>query len=516
MKNIYIIYTLLLIGVTVISTSCESLLEEEVKDQISSDYVFTTEEGLEAGVTAIYNLQRQNNFPTGIGNTGFDINSFFYIATDLGLVRTYFDPYGPGHNATLLEPHKWTIPYQIIDRCNALIKHSVDIEMDQEKKDILIAQMRAIRGELYLDLITMFDNILLITEPFESGTKIIYEPANPTDVYTFIDADLDFAISKLDWTVESGRYGQGVARHIRGKSAMWQGKWQEAADQFDAIVENGTHHLIELDKVFFGDRNNAESLYTYQFSQADGGENSLAGGGSTFYPALFNNRYYELSSGELIQDVALGGQSFGWAFPNDYLRSLYDEDNDLRFETYYYPLQYFVNNPDLPNFGEPLPESSIEDNFRRYHWSIKKYQNDNKPRTSTESYTNYMYYRFAETLLLGAEAHWRASGSDTDIKALEYINMIRERSFGSSAYNFTSINLETYLEEYARELAFEKKRWFLLKRLGLLVERVNTYYMYGSNSTNVVNRTMENHMVRLPIPQSEINLMGDFPQNPNY
>ena len=123
-------------------------------------------------------------------------------------------------------------------------------------------------------------------------------------------------------------------------------------------------------------------------------------------------------------------------------------------------------------------------------------------------------YRLAETLLLGSEAHWRLGN---EAKALEYINTVRRRAYGGSqAYDFTSYTLDTYLEESARELAMERNRWFLLKRLGLLVERQSKYYQYGSNSTNLVLEPMQPHMVTCPIPQSQIDLMGTFPQNPGY
>ena len=92
----------------------------------------------------------------------------------------------------------------------------------------------------------------------------------------------------------------------------------------------------------------------------------------------------------------------------------------------------------------------------------------------------------------------------------------RGRAFESSDYNFTEFTLDTYLEESARELAMEKNRWFLLKRLGLLVERQNLHYRYGSNSSNIVPEPMAPHMVACPIPQSQIDLMGTFPQNPGY
>lgn len=507
----------LAIGLIVIITSCDDFLKETPIDKISSEYVYTTEDGLVSGVTSLYNMQRENNFPTG-SNDGLIENTLFYIGTDLGHNRTFFDPYGSNHNAVSFGKMKWVIPYRIIDRCNAIIAYAKDIKMDEQKKDKLVAQARAIRAELYLDLLSTYDNIVLKTEPSTSDniSGFQYKPADSKEVYKVIDSDLDFAISKLDWVAQPGRYGQGVCRHIRGMSAMWQSKWQEAAAQFDAIVANGTHHLVAIDKVFTGDRNNAESLYTYQFSRSLGGSSDLAGGAPTQYSAIFNNRYYELSSGELIQDVSLGGQAFGWAFPNDYLQSLYDKENDHRYTNYYYPTTYIVNNPSKPNFGQPLPKSSYEDNYRRYHWSLKKYHDEDKPKTSTDSYVNYMYYRFAETLLLGAEAHWKLSGSNSDSKALEYINLIRTRAFGDNNHNFTSIDLNTYLDESARELALEKNRWFLLKRLGLLVERQSLHYTIGSSSGNKKLNPMKPYMVRFPIPQSQIDLMGTFPQNPGY
>jgi hypothetical protein len=175
-----------------------------------------------------------------------------------------------------------------------------------------------------------------------------------------------------------------------------------------------------------------------------------------------------------------------------------------------------VNNTTKTNYGQPLPKTSIENNFRRYHWSTKKYHDETKPATTTDGYANILYHRFAETLLLSAEAHWRLCGSNSDPLALKYINMIRERAYGSSDKNIKSFDLETYLEKDAREMAMEKTRWFLLKRLGILQERVNKYFTFGSNTSNTIRRQMTEKMVRLPIPQSEIDLMGSFPQNSGY
>ncbi len=511
---------ILLLGIALLflNTSCEDFLKEESIDEISEEYVYTTEDGLQVAVYALYNYMRINNFPTDYSD-GLKANAFFMVGTDLGLTRTWFDPYGTVHTATAFPDDKWTVPYKIIDRANAIITNAPKINMDSDTRDNLVAQARAIRGELYFDLIRMYDNILLdtiATTPENAFDPVTYEVADPAKVYELIDSDLDFAIAHLDWVVPSGTYGQGVVRHLRGQSAMWQNDWDEAVIQFDAIINDETHHLVDLDEVFGQNANNAEALYAYQRQEDIGGDDGMAGGGSTVFCSFFNNRLYEMNSGELIRTVDNGGQALGWAYPNDYLKSLYDQDHDLRFSTYYYPLQLYVNNPDKANYGEPLPASSYDNDFRHYHWSLKKYHDTDKDPNTDKSFKSIIYYRYAETLLLGAEAHWRQDNENpTNTYALKYVNEVRERA-GLAAYPFTTFDRDSYLEESARELALEKNRWFLLKRMGLLVERQNMYYQFGSNSNNVALRPMRSYMVRLPIPQSQIELMGTFPQNEGY
>lgn len=518
MKSIY--QLLILFFVTGIS-SCDDFLDEgNPPTSISVDYIYSTPLGFEVGVNALYNLQRSNNVPSDYGDELWS-NVFFYTGTDLCHARAWNIPYDGRFNALNFPASKWKQSYQIIDRATALISAAPQIEMDEEKKNTLLAQAKVIRAELYFDLIRMYDNILLdtiATTPQNAFDSIKYEIADPSQVYALIDSDLDFAIDHLDWEVPSGRYGQGVARHIRGKSAMWQGDWSQAVQQFDSIVKSGSYQLLSNPAdVFSGDRNHAESLLTYQFDLESGGVDSLAGGAWHVFPGLFNARTYEMV-GLRVRDVESGGQSLGWYYPNNYLLSLYDQANDRRFKAYYYPIELTVNDPDSPRFGEAFDTDDYSNQYREYHWSLKKFDDPEKPLFSDRSYSNVIYYRYAEVLLLGAEAHWQLSNKNsTDPMALDYINRVIERAYGNDLHNLTSFTLDDYLEESARELAFEKNRWFLLKRLGKLVERVNLYHTSGSNQGNEAINPMSAHMTRLPIPQSQLDLMGDdFPQNTGY
>ena len=520
MKNIKYI-GILLAGLLFFSTSCTDFLDEQVLDAISVDYIYNTPEGLEVGVNGLYNLQRKNNMPGNEGNP-LRMYALLMVGTDLGITRTYSRPYQvAGHTPQGLSNHKWIVPYQIIDRANALIKAAPNIEMNETAKNKLVAQARVIRGEVYLELLSMYDRILLITEPTTPENifeEKVYTPANPADVYALIDADLDFAIEHLDWSVPAGRYGKGVAKHIKGKSALWQEKWQEAANQFDGIITNGTHGLVAINDVFGQNQRHREAMFLYTRDFDLGGNtDDLAGGRGTWLGSAFQSRYYEMPNNNIIHAAEYGGQALGWYFPNSYLKSLYDQENDLRFETYYYPDTLLVNNPAKANFGQPVPQSQIPDNYRQYHWSLKKYRDLEKPVTTNDSWKDIVYYRFAETLLLGAEAHWQLSGRNpTNSTALDYVNRVRTRA-GLADDPFTEFTLDNYLEESARELAFEFNRWFLLKRLGVLVERQSLHYRYGGNKGGERAEPMQDYMVRFPIPQSQMDLMGGtFAQNPGY
>lgn len=524
MKNRNFLFVLALIFPVAFS-SCEDYLAEPVKDKISTDYIYSSPAGLEVGVNALYNRMRQYNLPAG-DNTDLWANVFFMACTDLGLHRTWNTPYSTNHTPAAFTGSKWTNGYRIIDRCSAVITAARSINMDATAKKKLVAQARAIRGEVYMDLKEQYNTILIDTiptTPENLNDPVEYKAASDADVWKLINDDLDYAVANLDYKVLPGRYGQGVARHIRGKAAMWQKDYAQAAAQFEAIITEGTHNLVPLVDVFGQNGNHIESLLSYQKDFLLGASNELAGGGGSWLTGVFVQRLYEKQSGavgaqfEVINDVNYGGQSLGWFFPNNYLKSLYDQAKDLRFKTYFYPdnyLEYAVNNPKHPRFGQPITKP--EDNSRRFHWSLKKYHDLEKLIGTNDSYKDIVYYRFAETLLLASEAqHYLGN----DVKALAYLNKVRRRGYTGTTANVASVNdittwtLNTYLDESARELCFEHNRWFLLKRLGLLVERQNLYFRSSTSGTEAgqTHLDMKPHMVNMPIPQSQINLMGNPP-----
>ncbi|MCD8166926.1 MAG: RagB/SusD family nutrient uptake outer membrane protein [Bacteroides sp.] len=489
---------LLVIGIMMIHTSCDSWLVEKQFDKINSSTLYESEQGLEIGLSGLYGLTRRFfRFNDSDARGAY----WYYCATDLALVRTWNEAemYRSNMRANAMPNEMWNRPYQMIDRASGIIENAPDIEMQEETRERIVSEARVIRAWAYLRLLMTYDNILLDsipTTPQNAFDPVDYKPADPKDVYGFIDRDLDYAIKHLEYKVDPGIIGQGLARQLRAESAMWQGDYETAARHTDEIIGSGQYKLMDISEVFGNDINHSESLMAWQFDELTGGSATLAGGDGHVLGACFQARFYEISiAGDpvapILEEASYGGNCYGWTYPNDYLRSLYDEEKDKRFQFFFYPDTLYGNNPASQYYEKKLPgDPPYSTQLREYTWSLMKYRDMDKPAKRALSYKPFMAYRLAEAYILGAEAHWRNGNTP---KALEYLNAIRERA---GLEELTSIDLETIMDEHARELCFEGKRWFFLKRIGKLVEQVNKYHRFGSTTSSIVGTTMQEHMVR--------------------
>jgi hypothetical protein len=504
-----------ILGLSVLISSCSTWLEEENFTQISSNYIYESAQGLQVGVGGLYNLQRSYERVYDVANG----NLWYYCADDLGQVRTFNDQqiYKANMTPGNMPSDKWTAGYQLIDRASALISSAPKVPMPVLERERIIGEAKVIRAMTYFKLIQTYDNILIdtvATTTENAFDAVVYTPAKREDVYNLINSDLDYAITRLSYTVKPGQVGKALARHLRAQTAAWNSDWTTMAAQTEDIIANSGLTLVPIDKVFAQDVNHKETIFAYQYDEILGTNSSLAGGNYHSLPAIFSARYYEMPGGYMIEDNNWGGNSFGWTVPNDYLQSLYDKANDKRYINYFYPEIVIGNKPGTAYYGKPLPTSAYPDNYRQYHFSSMKYRDFNKPDGRAASYKDVIAFRLAETYLMAAEARWRMTQNPADAKALEYLGKVRTRA---GVPNFTAIDQKTLLEEYARELNFEGGRWFLLKRMGVLLEQVNKYHTYGSARSNQVIAPMLPYHVRWPIPQGQINLMGGtFPQNPGY
>ncbi len=512
---------------------CSNYLEEEHPSEVTTDYLFSTTEGLRSAVTGLYTIDRKqvdesesNNFALIMGDCGTDIDFDRGCVPNLGRYR-------PKDLSTEGAVRSWWKKwYRIIERTNSIIAYGEKLNISPEEKKEILREAYVYRAYAYFWLVRKYDNIWLNLEPttplnIDGRT---FAPAQQKDVYDIIIQDLATAISYYgdDWSITPGRFNQGVARLLRADVALWLKDYQEAVKQSTAIIDKGVFQLENSENIFTKDRRNntKESMFVLQFDE-------FAPGGGSSHDM---NKQFAVSANTipgLIAASEFGGTGWARIFPNPYLMTLYDQKYDKRWNDWWQHY-YTYNDPNYDftglsyKFGDTLKygqNSSLKGTnfYNKANISCKKYFDWVKLPTQGSSFNNIYIFRYPQVLLIAAEANMRL-GDDT--KALSYINQIRQSRISSASPTqlLTTINEDILLDEYARELAFEGHRWFLLKRLGKLIERVQLYggitTFRGVSSPDpdyVASRVnIKPYHIRWPIPLAEIDAMGGFPQNDQY
>lgn len=136
---------------------------------------------------------------------------------------------------------------------------------------------------------------------------------------------------------------------------------------------------------------------------------------------------------------------------------------------------------------------------------ISRRRDLNIPDPNLTNPNNYRAIRFADVLLMAAEAHNRKSNPD-DTKALEYLNRVRTRAFGNTDYNTLATGstlTQLIWNERRLELMGEGHRFFDLVRTGQAANHIDGF------------QTGKHEL--FPIPGVEIELTGNiWEQNPGY
>lgn len=127
--------------------------------------------------------------------------------------------------------------------------------------------------------------------------------------------------------------------------------------------------------------------------------------------------------------------------------------------------------------------------------------------------------RYADILLLRAEALANLGGAENLSEAAGLVNQIRNRvglgALPSSASVSQENMLDAILHERRLELAFEGQRWFDLIRYGKLQEVMNTLNSRDSGRLSQVRPFTENSELH-PVPQTVLDVNANLVQNPGY
>jgi starch-binding outer membrane protein, SusD/RagB family len=389
----------------------------------------------------------------------------------------------------------WGNFYQAINYANEVIKNAPLVqEIDNTFTDFemqgFVAEAYFVRSLSYFYLVRLFRDVPLILEPTETDAAEIYIAQSPEEVvldqiYNDLLNNRDFAPSGGFSTIveNKGRASKAAFDALLTDISLWRFDY-EAVIQHATRVENSEAlELMPGGRWFelFYPGNSLEGIFEFQF---DGNLNQLNG---TF--GLTNRTSYRYDpSQKAIEMFAFEYGSQELVRGEDVSIVKYGEDDFIIWK-------YVGRAPD----GQSL-------------------------RSGTDRNScNWILYRLADVMLMKAEA---LSQVQRFQEASDILNVIRERAGLQpiAIANTPTAFEDAIMDERARELAYEGKRWFDLLRMG----RRNDYARKDklieviisnvpSTQKRILSAKLNNPLGwYLPVHQDEIERNKNLVQNPFY
>ncbi|MFT7031767.1 MAG: hypothetical protein ACJA2S_000263 [Cyclobacteriaceae bacterium] len=486
MKSIkYIIIGLL----TFSFTACDDYVDVDPIAEINSESYFNSEEDYQQALIGAYDML-QSTFLNNILSEIASDNSLAggENANDAVAWQEIDDMRHTVVNSALRDIWKWM--YGGIYRVNYIFEFKDKTEF--EGKDAVLGQAAFLRAYYYFELVKYFGDVPMpIDKRVQFGEETSFGRTPKSEVYAQMEADLIFAAENLPIAQSQlGRVTKGAAKALLGKAYLYQDKFNLAATVLQEVIDPSFgYDLTDFNTLFLPEgENGIESVFEIQYSDQEGAgydclscsEGNVLAGFSGPYnfegPTYTSGNRFNLPTQNLVDEF---------------------EEGDLRLET---------TILDIDDFVEANPGTVYTVGFEHTGYFNNKYL----PRTGEQSIgdtkltnnRNFRAIRFADVLLMAAEAMNRDSGTD-DTQALIYLNRVRERA-GLAPVTVTGQALTDAIYHDRRiELAGEGQRFFDLVRTGRAADNIPDF-VAGKHEL-------------FPIPQEEIDLLGgSIAQNANY
>jgi hypothetical protein len=348
----------------------------------------------------------------------------------------------------------WLTWYQVIAAANAAIAGANSLGLPEADINPVIAEARFVRAFSYYHLVRFFGEIPYIdynvTDPASVG-KIA--KTSVEDIYANIIGDLTFA---KQWLPEKQvndirtRASKGTAATYLASVHLTRGDYQDAYTEAKYVIDN---------KDLFGYKLEADFQNLYRASTA-----------GTIKETIFAMDFLgQTNSGNQNEDymAAMTGvlnyqAGFGVNVPSLAVYQTWDERDYRRKVSFEDTLIVTGVKQPYSKFTTPRPHIA---KWRRFP--------GNSQADGRMSDHNYPDFRYAEVLLIAAEALAETSGVTDEAKG--YVNEVRARARNWAGVASTFPEdvadgltdeqfIDLILEERRIELAFEWKRWHDIQR----------------------------------------------------
>lgn len=384
----------------------------------------------------------------------------------------------------------WEEFYKIINYCNNVIELAPEVlKNDNTFTEFQMVSWQSeavfLRSLAYFYLVRVWGDVpYVVTPTTHDGVDFFLPKSSGDSILTEVKKDmikyrLTTPTEHGTQTENKGRATQGAMNALLADICMWKFEYDEAISYVEDIENSGLYFLVPsaeyIDIYFPG--NSAESIFELQFDGADQ-ENSM-----------------------------------------------YDYTNTI--DNYYTSSEQAITILS-PREAEEFTRGKINFSTEYSGYRIWKYvtaaadQRTVRPQSSIRA-CNFIIYRLADVLLLKAEA---LSQTGRYAEAQLIINEIRGRALitQEGISNSAEAFEDAIMEERAKELAYEGKRWFDLMRMG----RRNDYARRSElievairNAPSTLKLVLASKLSNpegwyLPIREQELERNVNLVQNPFY
>ncbi len=557
---------IVLTGITFLSESCNKLLDEKPLSFLTPVNAYASEAGVEQGINAIYSRVAYHYYSF----SDFAVMMWSTLGSDEGYTgedpsfTVYLNSYKLMTPTSRWVVATWNAGYEIINMSNVLIAQvekmdSSLFENGENGKDEYIAEARFFRAWSYRYLVSTYGPVPLLTKPVQTA-KVDFKRDSVQTIYKQMEDDYKYAVAHLPIPgreAAPGRLTQGPAWHYLGEAFLEMHEPDSAIWALDHVVNDYNYHLMtqrfgtKLGHDVFGDGDayydlftngnqnlpeNTEAMWVIQVTPF------IQGGGIVESAYIWGPRYFDVGPTPDGKKPFLGtmynGRYTGYSDTlsrgtaecrgtNYIYYDIWNNDlGDTRHANYNMLKHVYCDNPASIYYRKPMDEwihdygpsrPTMLDTTKIIWPAIHTKFLDplNYPDLPAlggagHTYKDWYALRFAETLLLRAEAY--VDINRLDLAAAD-INKVRERSHAAPV-SPADVNLDYILDERARELYGEEWRSITLRRMGKLIERVQKY----NDNPVFPGAQIQPYNIHWPIPQQEIDLNSgaNFPQNPGY
>ncbi len=510
-KKIFILFTVSLILFTVITGCKKSFLEIAPQGQLTEEQALVDPDAANKLVGGIYNslysqgtvgirLLILNEIASDNSDKGSTPSDGGFDSKDID--EFTFTPNNPNFNEV------WKENYKGITRANKALSILDASTIDETLRKKLIGEARFLRGFFYFNLVRYFGGVpklIRVPNASEANSDEFQTRASKEDIYAVITGDLQNAVDNLPMKGEAGaqvgRITKGAAQGMLAKVYLYLKDWQKAYDLSNAVITSGKYDLASDYGAMFREvgANNIESIF-----EVETGPSKSATGSCDAISPNYSNFQGPRAKGtwptNIIDGKPYDGDlGFGLNDPTADLFNAYEAGDTRKAGTI---ISIDPVNPTVLWDGFTIPKQDLVENprynYKAYHSPFKEtlacngyLDKDNKPK-------NIRLLRFAEVLLINAEA-----ATHIGQNAMTPLARVRTRA---NLTTTTATEADIWKERRV-ELAEEGDRFFDLVRQG---------------RAGVVLRAhgkafVDNKHTVYPIPQAQIDLSGGrLTQNPNY